>query len=146
MDILLPVEGFNYFRHLISHKQMSVGTTNIGPREFGPTLLVQKPTLTVQSVPFDNAAATRSIVEVLSINAEPRLEIQEGGHVGISTGPAKGHIGHQWVYSFKKYTSEPLACDLDHDGSIALNSQYKLCVCNGSSWVESNDGVSPCNW
>ena len=139
-------EGFNYFRHLISHKQMSVGTTNIGPREFGPTLLVQKPTLTVQSVPFDNAAATRSIVEVLSINAEPRLEIQEGGHVGISTGQPKATLDINGYTRLKKYTSEPIACDLDHDGSIALNSQYKLCVCNGSSWVESNDGVSPCNW
>ncbi len=132
-------EGFNFFRHSLTHKQAAIGTTNIGTAEFGPTLLVH-------SVSYENPAPTRSIIEVLSIDGSPRLEIQEGGQVGISTGQPKATLDINGYARLKKYASEPIACDLDHDGSIALNSQYKLCVCNGSSWVETNDGTSACNW
>lgn len=132
-------EGFNFFRHSISHKQSAVGTTNIGAAEFGPTLLVH-------SVTYENPTPTRSIMEVLSIDGSSRLEIQEGGQVGISTGQPKATLDINGYTRLKKYTSEPIACDLDHDGSIALNSQYKLCVCNGSSWVDTTDGVTSCNW
>ena len=128
-------EGFNFFRHSISHKQAAVGTTNIGAAEFGPTLLVH-------SVAYDNASPTRSVLEVLSIDGQPRLEVQEGGQVGIATGQPKATLDINGYARLKKYSSEPLSCDLEHDGSIALNSNYKICVCNGSSWVESNDGTS----
>ena len=132
-------EGFNFFRHSISHKQAAVGTTNIGAAEFGPTLLVH-------SVAYDNASPTRSVLEVLSIDGQPRLEVQEGGQVGIATGQPKATLDINGYARLKKYSSEPLSCDLEHDGSIALNSNYKICVCNGSSWVESNDGTSSCSW
>jgi hypothetical protein len=132
-------EGLNFFRHSLTHKQAAVGTTNIGTAEFGPTLLVH-------SVSHENPPPTRSIIEVLSMDGSPRLEIQEGGQVGISTGQPKATLDINGYARLKKYTSEPTACDLDHDGSIALNSRYKLCVCNGSSWVDTTDGTSGCNW
>ena len=132
-------QGSNLFTHSLSRFQSSVGTTNIGSVEFGPTLLVH-------SVPVDNPSPTRSIFEVLSIDGSARLEIQEGGQVGISTGQPKATLDINGYTRLKKYSSEPIACGLDHDGAIALTSQYKLCICNGSSWVESADGTSSCSW
>ncbi len=131
--------GFNLFSHSMSRYQSSVGTTNIGASEFGPTLLVH-------SVPFENASPTRSIIEVLSISGQSRFEIQEGGNVGISTGHPKATLDINGYARLKKYTTEPTVCDVSKDGSIALTSHYKLCVCNGSSWVETSDGTSGCAW
>ncbi len=132
-------QGFNLFSHSLSRYQAAVGTTNIGSSEFGPTLLVH-------SVPFDNPSSTRSIIEVLSISGQPRFEVQEGGNVGIQTGNPNATLDINGYAKLKKYTSEPTVCNLSKDGAIALTSQYKLCACNGSSWVQTADGTSDCTW
>ena len=139
MDTQLQVKALTFFAIQLVTNKLAVGTTNIGAAEFGPTLLVH-------SVAYDNASPTRSVLEVLSIDGQPRLEVQEGGQVGIATGQPKATLDINGYARLKKYSSEPLSCDLEHDGSIALNSNYKICVCNGSSWVESNDGTSSCSW
>ncbi len=131
--------GFNLFSHSISRYQSAIGTTNVGSSEFGPTLLVH-------STRYDNARPTRSVMEVISQEGNTRFLIQENGHIGVSQSTPQATLDVNGYVRLKKYTTEPVSCDLDHDGAIALNSHYKLCVCNGSSWVESNDGVTTCVW
>ena len=131
--------GFNLFTHMLSRYQAAVGTTNIGSTEFGPTLLVH-------SIKYDNPAPSRSIVEVLSISGESRLEIQEGGNVGIKTGQPQATLDINGYAKLKKYSAEPTTCDISKEGSIALTSRYKLCACNGSTWVETSDGSTACAW
>jgi len=46
-----------------------------------------------------------------------------------------------------QYSSAPATCDATHDGAIALTSGYRLCVCkNGTGWVYTSDGTTPCSW
>ena len=131
--------GFNLFAHSISRYQSAIGTTNIGTAEFGPTLLIA-------SVPTANPHQNRSILEVLDVNGESRLEVQESGNVGIFNGDPKATLDVNGYVKLRKYTSEPLSCGSDYDGSIALTSAYTLCVCNSTEWVKSSDGITSCQW
>jgi hypothetical protein len=45
-----------------------------------------------------------------------------------------------------KNSSEPVTCSSGIDGRIALTSLYRLCVCNGATWVETSDGSTACSW
>ena len=42
-------------------------------------------------------------------------------------------------------SSEPATCDATQAGLLALTSAYRLCVCNGSTWVFAEAG-SACTW
>ncbi|MEK9726518.1 MAG: hypothetical protein VW397_00270 [Candidatus Margulisiibacteriota bacterium] len=131
--------GVNLFAHSLSRYQSSVGTTNIGTAEFGPTLLIA-------SVPTANPSPSRSIIEVLDVNGTSRFEVQDGGNVGISTGSPQATLDINGFAKLKKYSSQPKSCTTETDGAIALTSSYRLCVCDSTKWVNSNDGISLCEW
>jgi len=76
-----------------------------------------------------------------------RITIDNTGRTGIGTASPKATLDIEGFARLKKYTVEPVTCDTDTDGAIALNSQYTLCICKGSSgWVKSSDGSSACVW
>ncbi|MFN3697339.1 MAG: beta strand repeat-containing protein [Pseudobdellovibrio sp.] len=76
-----------------------------------------------------------------------RITIDNTGRTGIGTASPKATLDVEGFARLKKYTAEPVTCDTDTDGAIALNSQYTLCICKGSSgWVKSSDGSSACVW
>ena len=131
--------GFNYFTHSISRYQSSIGTTNIGTTEFGPTVLIQ-------SIESDVISATRSVLEVLDVSANSLFEVQDSGQVGISTAHPQATLDINGYARLKVYNSEPIECDSNRDGSIALNSNYTLCVCKLGVWVESTNDQPACSW
>lgn len=45
-----------------------------------------------------------------------------------------------------KYSDQPFACNQMHDGTIALTSGYKICVCNGSLWIPTDGSSLQCLW
>jgi len=77
-----------------------------------------------------------------------RITIDNTGRTGIGTASPKATLDIEGFARLKKYTAEPVTCGTDTDGAIALNSQYTLCICKGSSglWVKSSDGASACVW
>lgn len=75
-----------------------------------------------------------------------RITIDNTGRTGIGTASPKATLDIDGFARLKKHTAEPVTCGTDTDGAIALNSQYTLCICKGSSgWVKS-DGFSDCVW
>ena len=42
--------------------------------------------------------------------------------------------------------SEPYTCGPTNVGAIALTSRFTTCVCNGSYWVHTVDGLTSCEW
>jgi len=48
----------------------------------------------------------------------------------------------------KKENAQPFACDSTYDGTIALTSTYRTCVCKGgtTTWVYTSDGTTACSW
>jgi len=42
--------------------------------------------------------------------------------------------------------SEPYTCGPTDVGAIALTSRFTTCVCNGSYWVHTVDGLTSCEW
>ena len=91
-------------------------------------------------------ASDRSVIEVLSVTGNVLLEVQDRGYIGVSTPTPNATLDVNGFVKLKKYNTPPISCSIDSDGSIALTSQYKTCVCNGSEWVETNDGLSICSW
>lgn len=69
------------------------------------------------------------------------------GNLGIATSNPATTLDVNGTMRLAKNSSQPYACDLAHDGAIALTSTYRLCCCkNGSGWVYTSDGVSACSW
>lgn len=81
-------------------------------------------------------------------NSTRRITIDNTGRTGIGTASPKATLDIEGFARLKKYTAEPVTCGTDTDGAIALNSQYTLCICKGSSglWVKSSDGALACVW
>jgi len=75
-----------------------------------------------------------------------RLFIQEGGNVGVGTSNPIATLDINGYMKLSKNISEPASCDSIQDGSLALTSGYRMCVCNGNNWVFTTDGVSSCSW
>ena len=71
-----------------------------------------------------------------------------GGNVGIGTTNPVATLDINGTAKLKKYIAEPFACDATHDGTTALTSTYRTCVCNGGSttWVYTSDGTTSCVW
>jgi type II secretory pathway pseudopilin PulG len=72
------------------------------------------------------------------------------GSVGIGTNlpvAALDISGPNAAVHLSRNTVQPFGCDVAHDGSVALTSNYYFCVCKGSStsWVKSTDGTG-CVW
>jgi len=71
-----------------------------------------------------------------------------GGNVGIGTTTPVAALDVSGQVKIQKSSSQPFACDATHDGTIALTSGYRTCVCNGGSttWVFTTDGTTTCTW
>ena len=68
-----------------------------------------------------------------------------GHNLGVGTTSPQATLDINGTARLAKYSSPPLACDAAHDGTIALTHLYRMCVCNGSSWVQTSDGAG-CSW
>ncbi len=69
------------------------------------------------------------------------------GKVGIGTNDPKASLDINGAMKLKKNSSAPFTCDSDTDGSLALNSAYRLCTCKSASgWVYTSDGSTTCSW
>jgi predicted nucleic acid-binding Zn-ribbon protein len=135
--------GFNYFEHIFTQGMVSIGTTEFGIPKEGPTLLIKS------TNPPENSVPTRSVMEVLSPDADTLLMVQDRGYVGIGTATPNATLDINGVARLKKYSSQPdVGCSLASDGAIALTSRYTLCVCKGEilDWVETSDGSTSCTW
>ena len=82
---------------------------------------------------------------ILTNNAE-RLRVNANGDIGIGTTTPQATLDVNGYLKLAKNTSAPSLCDASKDGSIALTSNYRLCVCNGTQWVFTSDGTTGCSW
>jgi hypothetical protein len=68
--------------------------------------------------------------------------------VGIGTTTPQATLDINGFMKMAKNVSEPVTCDANQDGSLALTSGYRMCVCDGdaTTWVYTSDGSTPCSW
>lgn len=83
------------------------------------------------------AAAGKTVIE----NFGPQEVVlnPSGGRVGIGTPSPAATLDVNGTARLAKYSSAPFACDVAHDGTIALKDDYSLCVCKGaqSQWIST---------
>jgi hypothetical protein len=75
------------------------------------------------------------------------LYVRRGRMVGVNTDLPIATLDVNGTARLAKYDSPPVACDQVHDATIALNTKYQTCVCNGNSgqWVRTSDGSTACS-
>jgi len=78
-------------------------------------------------------------------NATVRATIDTSGNVGIGTTTVNATLDVNGYAKLKKNSSAPVTCSATYGGSLAVTSASKLCMCNGTSWVEVNSATS-CTW
>ena len=83
-----------------------------------------------------------------NLDSSVALSINTDGNVGVGTTTPKTKFVVNGEVQVRKSSAAPFACDADRDGTIALTSTYRTCVCNGgtTSWVYTSDGSSACVW
>lgn len=82
-------------------------------------------------------------------DADPaNQKLTVNGKVGIGTTSPAATLDVNGEVKLKKDSSQPYACDATYDGTIALTSGYRTCVCKGGSttWVFTSDGTTTCTW
>lgn len=96
----------------------------------------------------DSAANKGTIAFETASGGSPieKMRITNAGNVGIGTTSPQATLDINGDIRLKKNTSEPVTCSATYDGRVALTSQYTLCVCNGSAWMKTSDGVTACSW
>lgn len=74
--------------------------------------------------------------------------IFENGNVGVGTTTPVATLDVNGQVKIQKSSAQPFDCDATHDGTIALTSGYRTCVCKGGSttWVFTTDGTTSCTW
>jgi hypothetical protein len=68
------------------------------------------------------------------------------GNVGVGTTSPQATLDVNGQMRLKVNSSEPYACDGTKAGDISLTSLFTTCVCNGTEWVLTSDGLSDCGW
>ncbi len=74
-----------------------------------------------------------------------KMRVTSSGQLAIGTTTPQATLDVGGYARLKKYTAAPVACSTTYDGSLALTSATRLCVCNGTGWVEVNSATS-CTW
>lgn len=74
------------------------------------------------------------------------LIVTTDGDVGIGTTTPVAKLHVSGYMRLAPQASSPLTCDSTRTGAMALTSSYRLCSCNGTSWVLTSDGSSACVW
>ncbi|GEM_PF-2503569 len=71
-----------------------------------------------------------------------------GGNVGIGTTTPAAALDVNGQVKIQKSSSQPFACDMTHDATLAVTSAYRTCICKGTSttWVFTTDGTTSCIW
>lgn len=86
-------------------------------------------------------------IRFLTNNVE-RMRVDGSGRVGIATGTGVSPAATLEINGYMKLaknTAAPVACGATYDGSIALTSARRMCVCDGTSWKEVNSATA-CTW
>ena len=80
-----------------------------------------------------------------STNASERMRIDSSGNVGIGTTTPVATLDVNGYAHLAKNSSQPIACDAAHDGSLALASTRRPCECVSSAWIDVVYGTA-CSW
>ncbi|WP_415062168.1 hypothetical protein [Bdellovibrio sp.] len=83
-----------------------------------------------------------------STTSTTRMAIDQSGNVGVGTVAPVEKLDVNGNIKMKKNSSEPYACDPEHDAVVAITSGYRQCICKGgtSTWVFTSDGSTVCTW
>lgn len=74
-----------------------------------------------------------------------RIHISSDGFVGIGIASPTVTLDVNGYIKLKKHTTMPVACSSTYDGSLAMTSARRLCVCDGADWKEVNSATA-CAW
>lgn len=75
-----------------------------------------------------------------------RLSVDVNGNVGVGNITPYAKLDVNGEIRLRRNVAAPFVCNSSSAGTIALNSTYMTCVCNGSSWVRTSDGATACPW
>ena len=79
-------------------------------------------------------------------NGTPQMVLQQtSGNVGIGTTSPVATLDVNGYAHLAKNSSQPIACDAAHDGSLALASTRRPCECVSSAWIDVVYGTA-CSW
>ncbi len=93
----------------------------------------------------DNLRFTFMLWNGTTLIPTERMRITGAGNIGIGTiAPVATLDINGWLRR-KKNASAPAACNATYDGSIALTSARRLCICDGAAWTEIN-AATTCSW
>lgn len=59
---------------------------------------------------------------------------------------AAGTISASGIVRLKRHSSEPAPCDATQNGSLALTSAPRMCICDGTSWKDVGSNYGACTW
>jgi len=72
----------------------------------------------------------------LKTNNLTRMTMTSAGNIGVGTTAPQATLDINGFVRLQKQTSQPVACDVAHDGSIALTSStYRLCACKAGAFA-----------
>ena len=80
-----------------------------------------------------------------STNSAQPLTVTSAGNVGVGTTSPVATLDVNGYAHLAKNSSQPVACDAAHDGSLALASTRRPCECVSSAWLDVVYGTA-CSW
>lgn len=84
---------------------------------------------------------------IFETGGNEKLRILSTGELGVGTATPRATLDVNGYARLLVYSAMPAACTATNNGSIALTSQYTICVCRNSvGWVLSSNGSTACSW